>query len=34
MMTRGDHPSGTDRVAEVAASTDAQIIVNIQATNR
>ena len=30
MMTRGDHPSGTDRVAEVAASTDTQIIVNIQ----
>jgi len=30
VMTRADHPSGTDRVAEVAASTDAQIIVNIQ----
>jgi 3-deoxy-manno-octulosonate cytidylyltransferase (CMP-KDO synthetase) len=30
MMTRDDHPSGTDRVAEVAASTNAQIIVNIQ----
>jgi 3-deoxy-manno-octulosonate cytidylyltransferase (CMP-KDO synthetase) len=29
-MTRTDHASGTDRVAEVAASTDAQIIVNIQ----
>ena len=30
VMTRADHPSGTDRVAEAAASTDAQIIVNIQ----
>jgi 3-deoxy-manno-octulosonate cytidylyltransferase (CMP-KDO synthetase) len=29
-MTRADHPSGTDRVAEVAASSDAQFIVNIQ----
>ncbi len=29
-MTRGDHISGTDRVAEVAASTDAAIVVNIQ----
>ncbi len=29
-MTRSDHPSGTDRVAEVAASSDAEIIVNIQ----
>lgn len=29
-MTRGDHLSGTDRVAEVAASTEADIIVNIQ----
>ena len=29
-MTRADHLSGTDRVAEAAASTDAQIIVNIQ----
>ncbi len=31
MMTRADHPSGTDRVAEVAASIDnATIIVNLQ----
>ena len=30
VMTREDHVSGTDRVAEAAASTDAQIIVNIQ----
>jgi 3-deoxy-manno-octulosonate cytidylyltransferase (CMP-KDO synthetase) len=30
LLTRADHPSGTDRVAEAAASTDAQIIVNIQ----
>jgi len=29
-MTRSDHPSGTDRVAEVAADTSAEIIVNIQ----
>lgn len=29
-MTRPDHPSGTDRVAEAAAATDAGIIVNIQ----
>jgi 3-deoxy-manno-octulosonate cytidylyltransferase (CMP-KDO synthetase) len=29
-MTRDDHTSGTDRVAEAAAATDAQIIVNIQ----
>jgi len=30
-MTRGDHPTGTDRVAEVVASIpDARIIVNIQ----
>jgi len=29
-MTREDHASGTDRVAEVAASDNAQIIVNIQ----
>lgn len=29
-MTRSDHASGTDRVAEVAASTDANVIVNIQ----
>ncbi len=29
-MTRSDHPSGTDRVAEVASSEDAAIVVNIQ----
>ncbi len=29
-MTRVDHPSGTDRVAEVAAAIDCPIIVNIQ----
>lgn len=29
-MTRADHTSGTDRVAEVAAGEDANIIVNIQ----
>src|SRR5439155_8412878 len=31
VMTRDDHPSGTDRVAEVAANLDADIIVNVQA---
>ena len=30
VMTRPDHPSGTDRIAEVAASRDASIIVNVQ----
>jgi 3-deoxy-manno-octulosonate cytidylyltransferase (CMP-KDO synthetase) len=31
VMTRADHPTGTDRVAEVAARlTDARIIVNLQ----
>jgi 3-deoxy-manno-octulosonate cytidylyltransferase (CMP-KDO synthetase) len=30
VMTRADHPSGTDRVAEVAAKLDAEIIVNVQ----
>ena len=30
VLTRPDHPSGSDRVAEVAAATDADIIVNIQ----
>jgi len=30
VMTRADHPSGTDRVAEVAAGSDAAIIVNVQ----
>ncbi|MGH9632147.1 MAG: 3-deoxy-manno-octulosonate cytidylyltransferase [Bryobacteraceae bacterium] len=29
-MTRGDHPSGTDRVAEVASADAAELIVNIQ----
>jgi len=29
-MTRADHASGTDRAAEVAASSDAQLVVNIQ----
>ncbi len=29
-LTREDHTTGTDRVAEAAASTDAQVIVNIQ----
>jgi 3-deoxy-manno-octulosonate cytidylyltransferase (CMP-KDO synthetase) len=29
-MTRADHVSGTDRVAEVASSDDAELIVNIQ----
>lgn len=30
MMTRSDHASGTDRVAEVAAQLNCQIIVNVQ----
>src|SRR5437762_8353578 len=30
VRTRSNHPSGTDRVAEVAASLDADIIVNLQ----
>lgn len=30
MMTRDDHESGTDRVAEVARNLDAKIIVNVQ----
>jgi len=29
-MTRADHPSGTDRVAEVASAEPAEIVVNIQ----
>ena len=29
-MTSPDHPSGTDRVAEVAAGSDADVVVNIQ----
>ena len=30
VMTRPDHPSGTDRVAEVASAETAEIVVNIQ----
>lgn len=30
VMTRGDHVSGTDRVAEAASASNAQIVVNIQ----
>ena len=30
VMTRSDHPSGTDRIAEAVASVDADIIINIQ----
>jgi 3-deoxy-manno-octulosonate cytidylyltransferase (CMP-KDO synthetase) len=30
VMTRADHPSGSDRIAEVAAGLDAGIIVNVQ----
>jgi 3-deoxy-manno-octulosonate cytidylyltransferase (CMP-KDO synthetase) len=30
MMTRGDHASGTDRVAEVGRNLDTEIIVNVQ----
>ena len=30
VMTRADHPSGTDRVAEVARGLDAEIVVNVQ----
>jgi 3-deoxy-manno-octulosonate cytidylyltransferase (CMP-KDO synthetase) len=30
VMTSHDHPSGSDRIAEVAAKSDAEIIVNIQ----
>ena len=29
-MTRADHPTGTDRLAEVAQGLDAEIIVNVQ----
>lgn len=29
-LTRGDHRSGTDRIAEVARGLDAQVIVNVQ----
>lgn len=30
VMTRGDHASGTDRVAEVARGSDAEVVVNAQ----
>lgn len=30
VMTRSDHPSGTDRIAEVATGLDAELIVNLQ----
>jgi 3-deoxy-manno-octulosonate cytidylyltransferase (CMP-KDO synthetase) len=30
VLTRADHPSGTDRLAEVAAGLDAAIVVNVQ----
>jgi 3-deoxy-manno-octulosonate cytidylyltransferase (CMP-KDO synthetase) len=30
LMTRADHPSGTDRLAEAAASLDAEVVVNVQ----
>ena len=30
VMTRADHPTGTDRIAEVAAGLDADVIVNVQ----
>jgi 3-deoxy-manno-octulosonate cytidylyltransferase (CMP-KDO synthetase) len=30
VLTRSDHASGTDRIAEVAAKLDAEIIVNVQ----
>lgn len=30
VMTRDDHPSGTDRVAEVASASDAHWVVNVQ----
>lgn len=30
VMTRADHPSGTDRAAEAASTDDAEIVVNIQ----
>ena len=29
VMTRADHPSGTDRVAEAAADSDADVVVNV-----
>ena len=30
VMTRADHPTGTDRLAEVAAGLDDELIVNVQ----
>src|SRR5205085_11310252 len=30
VMTRRDHPSGTDRVAEVARTLDVDVVVNLQ----
>src|SRR5436190_21024203 len=30
VMTRDDHPSGTDRIAEVARNLDAEVVVNLQ----
>lgn len=30
MMTRDDHPTGTDRLAEVAAQLDSDLVVNVQ----
>src|SRR5438105_2829666 len=30
LMTRRDHPSGTDRVAEVAEQLDADLLINLQ----
>ena len=30
IMTSGDHPSGTDRIAEVALDRDCDIVVNVQ----
>lgn len=30
VLTRADHPTGTDRLAEVAAQLDAELIVNVQ----
>ncbi len=30
VMTRRDHPSGTDRVAEAARQTDADVVINLQ----
>ena len=29
-MTRADHPSGTDRIAEVATGLDAELVINVQ----